>query len=112
VLGEGNSVPIDLDIRRRAIVRAFRSSARPDAITEVQRALVTLTQRVDELAREVDALRRRGNEHLPSAPALEEEPPNGRVSVPPITAATISTQAFDVLLGTAAGEVEARSRIA
>ena len=110
-LGESNSVPNDLDSRRRAIVRAFRAGARADDVGALQRAVKTLTHRVEELAREVEGLRRPEVGH-PQAPAPDEEPPGGRVSVPPITPSRISNHAFDVLLGTVTRDVQAESRIA
>jgi hypothetical protein len=110
-LGESNSVPNDLDSRRRAIARAFRTGGRSDELAELQRAVAALTQRVEELSREVEAFRRREPGH-PQPALSDEEPPGGRVSVPPVTAARISNQAFDVLLGTVSRETEPESRIA
>jgi hypothetical protein len=75
----------------------------------------TLARRVDALAASLDELRSRDSrtddrvalaDSVPVIPmAPDEEPPAGRVSVPPVTAATISNHAFDVLLGSVSGSV-------
>ena len=112
-------MPHDLDSRRRAIARAFRATARADDVTVLNRRIDELSHQVDELSRAVDALRRPSAQptvvHIPVTPmqesAVDEEPPGGRVTVPPITAARISNQAFDVLLG-AVSDREPADRIA
>jgi hypothetical protein len=111
-LGEDNSVPSDLDSRRRAIARAFRASSRADDVATLQQTVAGLAARVEELAREVEALRRLDAARAWAPAANDEEPPAGRVSVPPITPAKLSNQAFDVLLGTVPRDVGAETRIA
>ena len=116
-------MPKDLESRRRAIVRAFRSSARTadrgdDSadVAALKRRVSTLEQRVAELTRVLDGLASHDFTSLPVSAVPDEEPPAGRVSVPPVTAAKISNQAFDVLLGTVPSRetpaVEAEPRIA
>jgi hypothetical protein len=102
-------VPNDLEARRRSIIRAFRAggraSERTDEIKLLQQTVTALSRRVDELTGELRALQH--GAAIRSAPAFvaseeahaDEEPVAGRVSVPPITPARISNQAFDVLLG-------------
>src|SRR4051794_21455980 len=115
-------MPHDLDTRRRAIARAFRAAARgeqrPSArsdIATLRDTVAALERRVDELVREVEALRTPRQEsmldRLPITTPPEDEAPAGRVAVPPVTAGKISNQAFDVLLGTVNKDV-ADSRIA
>src|SRR3954447_7731103 len=113
----------DLDTRRRAIARAFRAASRgeqwPSArsdIAALRDTIAALERRVDELTRQVETLRTPREvsmlDRLPIAPPPpEDEPPAGRVAVPPVTAAKISNQAFDVLLGTVKNDA-ADSRIA
>jgi hypothetical protein len=128
----------DLESRRRAISRALRGASRPvpapqsdhqsgeqsdrqsdrhSEIATLHRAIESLAGRVDELGRAVEELR--GRTVAPvlatipvTPPPADGEPPASRVSVPPITPAKLSTQAFDVLLGTVDADVEAQSRIA
>ena len=102
-------MPNDLDARRRAIVRAFRAGGRAsehtDEINRLQQSVTALNRRLDELSENMRAMQHRAVVHTvpPAIPADEahadEEPIAGRVSVPPITPATLSNQAFDVLLG-------------
>ena len=98
-------MPNDLDVRRRAIVRAFRTGSpiteRADDIHRLQQTVAALSRRLDELTEEVRAIRHGAAVRAVTPPtaAADEEPLAGRVSVPPITPATLSNQAFDVLLG-------------
>jgi hypothetical protein len=116
----------DLESRRRAISRALRGAQRsavpqpfgeqPD-IAKLHRAIDSLNSRIDELASAVEELRGRtvapALDTIPSTPPpADDEPPASRISVPPITPARLSTQAFDVLLGTVGVDVEPESRIA
>ncbi|MFL6239618.1 MAG: hypothetical protein ACJ735_09055 [Actinomycetes bacterium] len=71
----------------------------------MRQTVIALAHRVEELSREVEALRVRPEgvrpDSLPvGAPLADEEPPGGRATVPPVTPAKLSSQAFDVLLGT------------
>jgi hypothetical protein len=105
-------VPKDLESRRRAIARAFRASARPNDVATLHEQVATLTGRVDLLANELAAMRR--GDVLPpmSGTDDDEEPPAGRVSVPPLMPAKISTRVFDVLLGGAMPERSVNSQLA
>ena len=98
-------MPNDLDVRRRAIVRAFRTGSHntqtADEIQRLQQTVAALSRRLDELTEEVRAIRHGAavRAATPTPPTADEEPLGGRVSVPPIAPATLSNQAFDVLLG-------------
>src|SRR5436853_4311695 len=120
-------MPNDLESRRRAITRALRRATRSDDrpapasdtdvdVTALEQRVTDLVERVDDLARIVEALQTTQPALIPVTSFVEDEPPAGRVSVPPVTPAKISTQAFDVLFGTVpsreADEVGAEPRIA
>jgi hypothetical protein len=96
-------VPTDLDLRRSAIIRAFRATTRDDDSAVLRRRVDALAARVDELATELAALRCTVEPAPPVSTGgtiAGEEAPAPRITVPPVTPAKISDQALDVLLGT------------
>jgi hypothetical protein len=111
----------DLESRRLAIIRALRGRgavATPpaperapepvqqparDELGTLKETVGDLASRVDQLSRDLSVLRTTSapRHHIPETPhvADDDDEPAVRASVPPVSAETVGTHAFDVLLG-------------
>lgn len=110
LLGDRDNVHDDLAARRHAVACALSlgsqsRTSETDDVGALRRAVDALSQRVDELARELDAVRAARRPHVTGGlpiVAPVDEASISRVSVPPVTPAKLGNRAFDVLLGAVA----------